>query len=54
MVTLVAEVLGGFIGFLDGVACGEDFAVGGLNDLVDKVFSDEATGKLVDLGCNGN
>jgi hypothetical protein len=52
--TLIAEVLRGLVGFLDGVASREDLTVCGLDDLVDKVFSDEPTGKLVDLGCDSH
>lgn len=47
--TLISEVLGGLVSFLDGVASREDLTVCGLDDLVDKTFSDEPTGKLVDL-----
>lgn len=48
--TLIPEVLGGLVGFLECVACREDLAVCGLDDMTDKVFSDEPTGKLVDRG----
>lgn len=49
--TLVPEILRGLVGLLDGVTSRKDLTVCGLDDLIDKVFSDEPTGKLVDLRC---
>lgn len=46
--TLTAKVFWGAIGFLDGVSCAKDLAIGGADDKIDEVFAEELAGVLVE------
>lgn len=47
---MAAEEVGHLVGFLDCVACCEDLAVGGVDELVDEVATQPFAGSMVDVG----